>query len=438
MAKLSFRQFKVNISFKPLYKGIFDLNSCSYNKEGNQQTIHKIIKNIESNFNDDNGNNLFNCKLSGDDDDNDNNESILEGGSMSLNMSSNDMYSGLHDFKIDGHTKKDTLTSDNIDIDKLSYNISSLVDDYSHNSLCEEKECDYNNICVKSCSQKNDNIYFNSIDIKNVNTYNELLLGIELLDTIETGDYIYVSITEIYNSKFFEKYIQDLFKLTNNIYHIDQLIIKIFKLYPYLIDHKEFIINKINIFLYEYIYRWIPCKVINITNNIELQTLPIFLFNNKSININLQPKNTYNVMNKDIKYLWNWRIKQANLYRSIGYSLEWTYHDECLFLNNLTGIYEYIINPYSKIIIDNILNRMFQLRKELPLNINLSYQSMLRSRIPQRYVEYLNKRNQYLSSHKLVLKKMDNNGHIIFYFILEGNILNQMGIDYNQWLHFNP
>ena len=78
------------------------------------------------------------------------------------------------------------------------------------------------------------------------------------------------------------------------------------------------------------------------------------------------------------------------------------------------------------------------LHKELPLSINLSYQSTLRSKIPDRYMEYLEMRNKYISGHKLLLKKMNRNGYIVFYFILEGNILEKMGIDYNQWLHYNP
>ena len=178
--------------------------------------------------------------------------------------------------------------------------------------------------------------------------------------------------------------------------------------------------------------------MVNINEQVELETLPIYLFSERRIFINLQPKNTYNVMNNEIKYLWNLRQNQANLYKSIGYDLEWSYYDECLFLNKFNGFYEYIINPYSKIIIDKVLNKMFKLNKELPLSINLSYQSMIRSLMPDRYIEYLQMRNTYLLSHKLILKKMDNNGYILFYFILEGNILKSMGIDYNQWLHYNP
>ena len=273
----------------------------------------------------------------------------------------------------------------------------------------------------------------NYLMAKNDNTHNKLLIGISNNRVIEIDDYVYVGIDEIVNNVSFRKFIENIIE-----HQLDFSIIykRLYRSFPYLKQHEEGIHTYFKLFFYNYLVKWIPCKVTGFNGDtILFDTLPYYLCGNNNIEILHKNGNTYNVMQREHKYLWVERQRQHDLYTAIGYDISWTYNDECVFINKLAGIPEFIINPYSKVCNNIIVKRQFIIEDELPLNINLTYQSVIRSAIPERYLEYIRKRNNVYNTSLVIGDDMNIDDYIVYNFMLESALLEEMGIDYNAWLH---
>ena len=65
----------------------------------------------------------------------------------------------------------------------------------------------------------------------------------------------------------------------------------------------------------------------------------------------------------------------------------------------------------------------------------LTYQSIVRTMISNRYIEYINIRNKYYSRDLILTKEMSMNDYMLYSFMIENQILENMGVNYNLWLH---
>ena len=314
---------------------------------------------------------------------------------------------------------------------KIKSSIGSLPSTFSNNSSSSERQL--NKISSSSVSQDNNTYIDDYITIKNDTLHNKLLCGIEMTNTINIDDYIYISISEITENHKIDKVLKDLVNFNldfNEIYK------RLYKFYPCLIQYEEKMNKLFKDFWYHYFVKWIPCKVLNIIDElIILEPTVYYLCNDITIEIKNKINNKYNVLDQNQKYIWKERERQYDLYKGIGYNICWTYNDDCIFKNSMLGIIEFIINPYKKICSNVLLKKQFKLNKELPLNINLTYQSIVRTMISNRYIEYINIRNKYYSRDLILTKEMSMNDYMLYSFMIENQILENMGVNYNLWLH---